>query len=434
MKTTFYRIGRIFVIIIVFYINSLGAAIGQGPVDYVNPNIGSIGHLLTATTPDVQLPRGMIRLIPTTTPGIRDVYLADKIYSFSTFSLSNDFSKGIGAFSIMATAGKVNINSNENSSWFDHDAEKATPYYYSVLLEDTKIEVEYTVTQHSSIYRFTFPESAGSNLLIRLLQNSELKILNDNAIEGSQSYPAGNPQRRMYFHSEISKSTTQFGTWKGEEICAGEKIQTGNNIGFYTTYTTKKGDQVLLKTGFSYISCQQAKENLGKEIADWDFEKVKSSGRKIWNDALNKVQIQDGTDSQKATFYTALYRVYGRKTTDITEYGRYYSGFDHKVHDTEGHNFYQLGESWGSFRSLFPLGLLLEPERQNDFVRSYLRMYDQTGWLGDAALGDRVMTGWHETASITDAYNKGFRDYDVEKAYAAMKKNLTEATKIRHCL
>jgi putative alpha-1,2-mannosidase len=122
---------RIWVLLIVgnFFLPEFsGLAYGQDPVDYVNPTIGSIGHLLTATTPDVQLPHGMIRVIPTTTPGIRDVYLADKIYSFSTVSLSNDFSRGVGAFSIMATTGKIKTNPDENASWFDHDLEKTTPY------------------------------------------------------------------------------------------------------------------------------------------------------------------------------------------------------------------------------------------------------------------------------------------------------------------
>jgi predicted alpha-1,2-mannosidase len=297
-------------------------------------------------------------------------------------------------------------------------------------LEDYDIEVECTATQHSSVYRFTFPESANSNLYLKLLQNAEIKILNDNTIEGSQSYPKGDPKRRIYFHSEFSKPIGQFGSLIGEETKANEKVQAGNNIGIYATYATAKGEQIQVKTGFSFISVQQAQENLEKEIFDWDFDKVKNKNRKIWNEALNKVRIQGGTESQKTIFYTALYRVYGRKTTNISEYGKYYSGFDHQVHETVGHDFYQLGESWGSFRSLNPLGLILEPERQNDFVRSYLRAFEQTNWLGDAALKERVMTGWHETASITDAYRKGFRDYDVEKAYSGMRKNLMEATKI----
>ena len=400
----------------------------KAPVDYVNPNIGTIGHLLTATTPDVQLPRGMIRLIPGTTPGIRDVYLADKIYSFSTMSLSNDFAKWNSAFSLMAKTGKISTDIAENASNFDHELETATPYYYSVFLEDYNIEAEYTATGHSAFYRFTFPENQNSNLLMTLMPNAELKILDGLVVEGSQSYPQSDPKRRMFFHCEFDKPFKTCGTWDENKIIPGEKEKKGNNIGFYTSYDTKRGEQVRVKVGFSYISTEQARQNLEQEIAGWDFERVKNNGRKIWNDALSRIKIEGGSESQRTIFYTSMYRVFGRKTTNITENGHYYSGFDHQIHSTEGHDFYQLGESWGSFRSLFPLGLILEPERQNDIIRSYIRMYEQTGWLGDAALSQRVMTGRHESVTITDAYRKGFRDFDVEKAYEGMKKNAMEAT------
>ncbi len=402
---------------------------GQELVDYVNPYIGSIGHLLKATTPDVQLPRGMIRLTQRTTPGIRDTYLADKIYAFSANSMSNDFS--VRAFTIMATTGDISVDPDKNASGFDHDLEKATPYYYSVLLEDYDIEAEYTVTQHSGIYRFTFPQSENSNLLIGLLQDAAVKIVSNDAIEGYQISTRGDDvPRKIYFYSRFHKPINTFGTWKGKDVSGGEKLISGKNIGLYAKYPTDEGEQILVKVGFSFISEEQAKLNLEREIPDWDFERIKKIGRDIWNTALNKVQIEGGTESQRTIFYTAMYRVLGRKTTNISEYGQYFSGFDNQVHSTDGHDFYQMGESWGSFRSLYPLGLLLEPERQNDIIRSYLRMYEQTGWLGDAALKRRVMIARHEIVTITDAYFKGFRDFDVEKAYEGMKKNALQATMI----
>jgi len=406
----------------------------QEPVDYVNPNIGTIGHLLTATTPDVQLPHGMIRLIPATTPGIRDVYLADRIYAFSTVSLSNDFSKGSGTFLLMATTGELKASPDENASRFDHDLEKATPYYYSVLLEDNNIEVEYTATEHSSIYRFTFPEAENSNIIVTLFKNSEFRILNEQVIEGFQTYPKGAlPDRKFYFHAAFSKPLKVCGGIAGKKITSDEIEKSGSDIGFYTSFPTKKREAVQVRVGFSYISEEQARFNLEKEIPDWDFEKVKAHGRKIWNEALGKIEVTGGSESQRSIFYTAMYRALGRKLTNLTEDNRYFSSFDNRVHPTEGHDFYQPGESWGSFRSLFPLNLILEPERQNDFVRSYVRMYEQRHWLGDAALDHRVMTGRHETATITDAYRKGFRDFDVEKAYEGMKKNGMEATMLPWC-
>ncbi len=433
MKTTIpisqYRIISCFLFCLL-----TGLVYGQDPVDYVNPTIGSIGHLLTATTPDVQLPRGMIRLIPATTPGIRDVYLADKIYGFSTISLGSDFSKAMAAFSLMATTGKIKSDPEQNASWFDHDLEQATPYFYSVLLEDYNINAEYTATEHSAIYRFTFPETSNSNLLVSLQRESKLKVLNDYDIEGFQIYPKGAlPERKMYYYAEFSKPVTNSGCLSNKEVFPGQRERSGNDIGFYSSFQTSNSEPVLVKVGFSYISCDQARQNLDKEISDWNFERIKSNGRSVWNNALGKIQIEGGSISQRTTFYTAMSRVLGRKTSDITENGQYFSFLDNKVHPTEGHDFYQLGESWGSFRSLFPLGAILEPERQNDIVRSYLRMYEQRGWLGDAALDQRVMTGRHETVTITDLFLKGFQDFDLEKAYQGMKKNAMEATMLPWC-
>jgi predicted alpha-1,2-mannosidase len=431
MKIKFNRKVIPVLLVVLFLTGISDFANCQDPVDYVNPNIGTIGHLLTATTPDVQLPRGMIRLIPRTTPGIRDVYLADKIYSCSVISLSNDFSGGLGMFSLMATTGNIKVDEAANASGFDHDSERATPYYYSVTLEDYDIEVEYTATEHSAYYRFSFPETVNSNILLRLSQDAELKIVDDKIVEGYQTFGRNRGMiRKMYFHAEFSKPLKSFGSWAGNEIGPGSKEKTGSNIGMFTSYSTSKGEVVQVKVGFSYISTDQARKNLEKEIADWNFERVKNSAKEIWNKALSRIEIEGGTESQRSIFYTALYRVYGRKTTNITEYGQYYSSFDNKIHLTDGHDFYQLGESWGSSRSLFPLGLILEPERQNDIIRSYIRMYEQKGWLGDAALERRVMIGRHETATITDAYMKGFRDFDVEKAYEGMKKNAMEVTMI----
>ena len=410
---------------------SAGILRSQDPVDYVNPFIGGIGHLLTATTPDVQVPRGMVRLFPQTTPGIRDNYLADKIYSFCVTSLSNDFSSGQPLFSVMPTIDNVTSDAASNASWYDHDLEKATPYYYYVNLEDNNIEAEYTVAQHSAYYRFTFPEAASANLLIGMLQSAEIRMIGDNVLEGFQTYSRGHyAGKKLFFHAEIDRKMNTSGTWTGKDLVKDTKQVSGRNIGFFTSFPTKKGDRAEIKVGFSFISSEQAAFNLRKEIPGWEFEKIKKDCREQWNSMLGRVKITGGTEEQRRIFYTAMYRVFGRKTTAISEYGKYYSSFDDKVHQTGDHEIYQPGESWGSFRSLYPLGLLLEPERQNDFIRSYVLMFDQKGYLGDAALGRRVMIGRHESGSVADAYFKGFRDFDVEKAYAGMKKNAMETTMI----
>src|SRR4029077_14815652 len=156
------------------------------------------------------------------------------------------------------------------------------------------------------------------------------------------------------------------------------------------------------------------------EIPGWIFEKVKAKTRAIWNDALRSITVTGGTERQRTIFYTALYRSLGRMT-NITEDGRYFSGYDHKVHEAQGHDFYVDDGLWDTYRSLHPLQLLLNGKRQEDMVRSYIRMYEQSGCLPSfpSVAGEQaVMIGHHAAALILDTYMKGYRDFDVEKAYA----------------
>jgi predicted alpha-1,2-mannosidase len=157
---------------------------------------------------------------------------------------------------------------------------------------------------------------------------------------------------------------------------------------------------------------------------------VKSQTREIWNNALAGIDVTGGTERQRTIFYTALYRSLGRMT-DITEDGKYFSGYDHSVHDAGGHDFYIDDGLWDTYRSLHPLQLLLNSHQQEDMVRSYLRMYEQSGWLPSfpSVAGEQaVMIGHHAAPFILDVYAKGYRDFDVNEAYAAMRKNATEAT------
>ncbi|MCE1197740.1 MAG: GH92 family glycosyl hydrolase [Marinilabiliales bacterium] len=401
----------------------------KDPVDFVNPLIGSIGHLLTATTADVQLPHGMIRLYPQTTPGIRDNYLADKIYGFTLSSMSADFS--VNGFCLTALTGTPAADPAANASLFDHDQEKATPYSYSVLQMDNDIRSSMTATDHGACYQFQYPAGKEATLLLVVNQQAEIHISGDRVIEGYQhTGRTPDSRRKLYFHLELSRPFRSVGSWSNKGVTPGERSVEGTGLGLYGKVGDTAGTPLTVKAGFSFIGPEQAIENFDREVATQSFEQLSAAARKTWNDALGRVILNGGSLADRTIFYTALYRAYGRKTTNISEYGRYYSGFDDQVHPTEGHDFYQMGESWGSFRSLFPLGMLLEPERQNDIIRSYLRMYDQTGYLGDAAHRQRVMIGRHEAGTIADAWSKGFHDFDLKKAYEGMRKNATAVTMI----
>ena len=394
-------------------------------VDYVDPNIGGIGQLLKATIPYVQRPHGMARLAPITTPGITDRYLADKIFGFPA-----------GPAVLMASVGASGTEPALYASKFDHDFETATPYYYEADLQTWGIRAELTATQEAGYYRFTFPANAHGHMALSIEGDGELNVVGNHAVQGCQKVvgpvaEAGATEgvTKEYFYAEFSHPFMSFQTWKSGEM-TGAESQAGSQIGFVTDQATSAGEVIEVRVGVSYISTEQARRNLVREIPIWSFEQVKSDTRAAWNRALASIDTIGGSTRQRTIFYTALYRSLNRMT-DITEDGKYFSGFDHTVHEAQGHDFYVDDGLWDTYRCLHPLQLLIEPERQQDMVRSYIRMFEQSGWLPSfpSVAGDQsVMIGHHVAAFVLDLYAKGYRDFDVDEAYQGMRKNATEAT------
>lgn len=378
-------------------------------VDYVNPNIGTIGHLQRSTSPTVSLPHGMAQAVPAFNPKINDKYLADKIYGFS-----------FSALTLMAAIGKQDISYKPDlfASLFDHDMEFTSPYHYSVLLENSDIYFEYTVTQHDFYSRIKFPKCNDSNIIITLNNNSAIDIIDSKRLRCTTK--KGNVN--YYFYVEFSKPYET------------RKISEGKAAVF--TYKTEQDESINIKVGLSFISYEQAEKNLYNEIESWDFEGIKNKARDIWNKMLKRIEISGGSEKQRTIFYTALYRsLY--QMWDITEDGKYFSGFDGKIHDAEGHDFYVNDGIWDTYRSMHPLQIIIEPKRELDTVISYIRMYEQSGHLPRFPFveGDRpIMIGNHTAAFITDAYYKGIDGFDLDKAYEAMKKNATEFTLLPWCV
>lgn len=378
------------------------------PIDCVNPHIGGIGHLLTATEPTVALPHGMAQIAPLTAPGVRDRYLADTIYGFPA-----------GPAVLMAAGEDRGAEAARYASRYDHDMETATSYHYSVLLEDSDITAEYTVSRHSAYYRFTQSAGDGCILHMRMPGEGVLHPGDPQELAGYARHEGVMCYAHMVFSEPYEVCVLYGDTYNGR--------LTGSDIAVSVRFHSSP---VEVKIGISYIGIEQARANLDREIGDRDFERVKAEARDVWNEVLDRINIDGGTPEQRTVFYTALYRSL-LNMRNITEDGRYYSGFDGAVHDAGGHDFYTVDNIWDSYRCLHPLRLLIEPERELDMVRSYIRMYEQSGWLAQFPYlnGDRpFMTGNHTAAMIADAYIKGYRDFDVEKAYEAMKKNAMEQT------
>src|ERR1700758_2393398 len=202
-------------------------------VDYVDPNIGGIGQLLTATIPYVQWPHGMARIAPITTPGITDRYLADKIYGFP-----------VGPAMLMASVGQISCSAESYASDFDHDFEIATPYYYEADLQSWGIKAEVAPSQKAAYYRFTFPADAHAHLALSMKTDAELTVVGDTAVQGSERITgpiaevSGNPgETREYFYAEFSKPFSVYRTWMGDELTQKSK-QSGSSIGFVTDNAT----------------------------------------------------------------------------------------------------------------------------------------------------------------------------------------------------
>ncbi|HEX3661690.1 MAG TPA: glycoside hydrolase domain-containing protein [Acidobacteriaceae bacterium] len=274
-------------------INMAGAAAqtSKQPVDYVDPNIGGIGQLLTATVPYVQYPYGMARVFPMTTPGITDRYLADKIYGFPA-----------GPALLMASDGAEGTKPEEYASDFDHDFETATPYYYEADLQTSKIKAEATTTREAICYRFTYPASRHSHLVLSLGNHAEFTVTGPAAVEGSEQV-GGNVAKlanaqgetREYFYIEFSRPQDSWKSGQGGALGHEARIS-GDDIQFVTDMATHDGEAIEVRVGLSYISTDQARRNLQREIPHWGFAAVKEQARAEWNRALGSIATVGGSE------------------------------------------------------------------------------------------------------------------------------------------
>jgi len=388
---------------------------------YVDPNIGSVAPLLTTKNPTVHRPHSMVRVFPVTKPGLNDRYLSDKIYGFAV----NMPAYRMGYVTeLMPTTGKLILNRDQYAASYDHDQEEVHPWYHKVNLEDSNIEADWTTTERAVIYRFNFNGNDSCNIIFRSKHKASFKITGNNSIQGWEEFE----KTKQYFHAEFSQPFSQTGSFESDQVKPETEIS-GNTIGLYVTFpSTPKAVEVRI--GISYIDEQQAAANLQKETTNKSFESVKDASHQIWASELGKIKVEGGTERQKRIFYTSLYRSMERMV-NISEDGRYFSGYDGKIHEDGGRPFFVDDWLWDTFRCLHPLMSILNPSQQADMVESYIRMYEQSGWMPTFPqfYGDfPAMIGFHTAPLIWDTYQKGETNFSVEKAYEGLKKNATQAT------
>lgn len=384
----------------------------ESPVDYVNPYIGTISHLLTTPQAAAYLPHAMVQVYPVTVPGVNDRYLAQKIYGFP-----------IGNATFMPTSNRYTSTPDSIASAFDRDNEVIKPYFMSEWLEDYNISVEATIQPQSVWYNIQWPGN-GSNYLIIFMPGEAEIALNKNQPTTFSGFNKFEGTTR-YFHLAFSQPFSMV-TYFHDSI-ANQNTVKGNNL---TCILKFEQGKVSVKSGISYISTLQAAQNLNRELTNHTFDEVVGMAKKAWNAELNKIEIKTDNPDHKAIFYTALYRAL-QTMQNITEDGNYFSIFDGKVHNAEGRDFYTSDGLWDSYRVKHPLQLLLNPQQQEDMLESYARMYKQYSTMPVFPFPQGELTymlGNHLAIFAADTWNKGYRNFDLKTIYEGLKKNALERT------
>jgi predicted alpha-1,2-mannosidase len=384
-------------------------------LDFVDPYIGGMGHLLYPTSPNVQLPNQMIRMHP-----VRTDYLDDQISFFPLTMISHR--KG-ELFGILPGSGKKEEGTWKERQTYDHDLEIVKPYYFSTFLIDEDIRVEFAPGNKAAYFRFTFPAKGDKNLRLNINQQGQWSIISKNSISGEEEFFG----MKAFVYGEFNQEFKA--VIKPEPKLIRKTNKTRQEPTAWIEFMKDQDNKVEFKYGISFISVEQARSNLQKEISGWDFETLKAKGENVWSNTLSQINVKGGTKAQCRTFYTSLYRTYERMV-NINEYGRYYSNYDHQVHKTD-RDFYVDDWMWDTYLANHPLRMLLQPEKEADMLNSYVTMYLQGGWMPQFPVlyqDDPAMNGFHSTIVFLDAWRKNIREFDVGKAYEGIRKNGTDAT------
>jgi predicted alpha-1,2-mannosidase len=379
----------------------------KSDLDYIDPTIGNVGQLLQPTRPTVQQPNQMMRMYP-----VRADHIDDQIASFPLLIVSHRLGM---AFSMKPVLSLPKTAEDwKKKMTFDHDLEITRPWYYSTFLIDNGITVEFAPGKKTAIYRFTFPANAHAKCLLLEHYNtgsSSWDLLSDNEIAATETY-----------HGDIK--VYMYGIFNTK--C---KIDKADETKASVTFNGSANDTVELKYAVSFISAEQAKKNYEVELRATKFEQLTNDAQLAWQKVVDQVKVQGGTTAQKRSFYTALYRCYERMV-DITEDGKYYSGFDKLIHTTN-RPFYVDDWTWDTYLAHHPLRAILNPGMEEDILNSYVNMYEQSGWMPTfpVLFGDHAcMNGFHSSVMFLDDARKGLKNFDIEKAYEGMLKNATQAT------
>lgn len=426
---------HLFYLIICYFLLGNGGLFAQNTdlTRYVNTLQGTNSkHELTRgnTYPTTALPWGVHFWTPQTGPnrsGWIYQHFLDSIRGFRQTHQCSSWTRDYAAFSLMPVTGKLEVDQYRRATRFSHENETARPHYYKVML-DNKITTEMSPTERGVHMRFTFSGNEDAYIVIDATDGgSKVKIIpEERKIIGycrnaNRSVPENFTN---YFVIQFDKSFESFGTWKDHagNIHADNREAEDDYVGAYIQF--KKGAKIQAKIASSYISYEQAELTLQQELGGYkSLEQTRTAAQKVWNEHLNKIQVEGGTEEQKATFYSCFFRsmLFPRKfyEHDVSGNPIYYSPYDGKIHD--GFMYTDNG-FWDTFRAQLPLNAVLHPEFHNKYVTSLITTYDQSGWLPSWSFPGHSggMIGNHALSLIADAWVKGFRNYDPKHAMEAM--------------
>jgi len=396
------------------------------PSEYVNPFIGTGGH--GHTYPGASMPFGMVQLSPDTRltgwDGCSGYHRSDSfIYGFSHTHLSGTGCSDYGDILLMPSARESGFENMEYRSSFKHSNEKASPGFYSVKLDDNQADVELTCSQRVGFHKYTFNSNDERSILLDLehrdrLLDCKITKVDKNKIEGLRLSNAWADSQYVFFAIEFSEEIEKQEI-KSDRITPDSMVK---DIKSRCFFDKKSNKPLLVKVAISAVSYENAWKNMNTEIPGWNFDSVKTAANNAWNKELGKIEVKGGSKSQKTTFYTALYHAMLSPNVYSDVDGQY-RGRDMKVHQAE-HPVYTVFSLWDTYRAEHPLLTIIDQKRTNDFIRTFIKQYQEGGALPVwelSACETGCMIGYHAVPVIADAFQKEIRDYDVEKAFEAMK-------------
>lgn len=434
-------------------------ASAKNPADYVDPMIG------TSTSrwmlyPGPSMPFGMVKLSPDNqNQGWKAgyEYTIDNVAGFSHIH-----SWVMGGVLVMPTTGGLQTEPGDQDrpdegyrSRIRHETESARPGYYSVVLDDYNIVAELTATTRAGVHRYTFPESDSARILFDLKIPTEygfeqdwasVRRVNYREIEGFSKQHTYDGFSNLFndytvhFVAQFSKPFDTLGGWEGNKVYRDvTQVYGHGDTGAFVTFVTAASEEIVVKVGISLVSIEQARLNLEKETDAYgfDFDAAADNAYNVWNDLLSLIEVEGGTETDRIKFYTNFYRSYAARTIWSDVNGKYVDMCEQvrRLDDPES-PVYGCDAFWNTFWNLNQLWALATPDVANQWVRSLLEIYDKGGWLPKGPTGieySSIMVASHEVPLIVSVFQKGIRDYDVEKAYEAVRHVQTTPGRAHDC-